>query len=130
LGSNHDMDLIIDICDGLRPPIVTNTPEGYIELMKECWDSDPGKRPTASSIQYKIWKMSENERDRKNPTKVIESSDIGPIKNNPGAIYKSRPLSHMIQSAMSLRSSRSQSTNFEIGKQIYDIISTLVVRLI
>ncbi|PKB97347.1 hypothetical protein RhiirA5_468460 [Rhizophagus irregularis] len=29
--------------------------------------------------------------------------------NDPGAIYKSRPLSKMIQSAMSLRSSRSQS---------------------
>ncbi|CAB4490175.1 unnamed protein product [Rhizophagus irregularis] len=44
------------------------------------------------------------------PTKIIESSDIGPVqKNNPGAIYKSRPLSAMINSAMSLRSLRSQS---------------------
>ncbi|RIA87889.1 kinase-like domain-containing protein [Glomus cerebriforme] len=32
----HDIELIIEICDGLRPPIVTNAPEGYIELMKEC----------------------------------------------------------------------------------------------
>ena len=27
---SHDTDLIIEICDGLRPPIVTNAPEGYI----------------------------------------------------------------------------------------------------
>jgi serine/threonine protein kinase len=33
---NHNTELIIEICDGLRPPIVTNAPEGYIELMKEC----------------------------------------------------------------------------------------------
>ncbi|CAI2185521.1 18766_t:CDS:2 [Funneliformis geosporum] len=38
----HDTELIIDICDGLRPPIGDIVaPEGYIELMKECWDSDP-----------------------------------------------------------------------------------------
>ncbi|CAB4470897.1 unnamed protein product [Rhizophagus irregularis] len=43
-------------------------------------------------------------------TKVIKSSDIGPVTiNNLGAVYKSRPLSQMIQSAMSLRRSRSQS---------------------
>ena len=49
----------------------------------------------------------------KNPTKTIESPDIGPVTiNNPGAFYKSRPLSGMIQSTMSLRSSRNQS----IGK--------------
>ncbi|RIA98797.1 kinase-like domain-containing protein, partial [Glomus cerebriforme] len=38
---DHDTELIIEICDGLRPPIVTNAPEGYIDLMKECWHSDP-----------------------------------------------------------------------------------------
>jgi hypothetical protein len=39
----HDAEFIIEIVDGLRPPIVTNAPEGYIELMKECWNSDPKK---------------------------------------------------------------------------------------
>ncbi|PKB96056.1 hypothetical protein RhiirA5_435545, partial [Rhizophagus irregularis] len=102
--------LIIKICDGLRPPIVTNAPEGYIELMKKCWHSDPAKRPTVVVIFSKIYKMYNDESDIINQTKIIKSSDIGPVTiNNPGAIYKSRPLSRMIQSAMSLRSSRSQS---------------------
>src|SRR5215475_12096446 len=47
---NHNTDLIIDICDGIRPPIVTNAPEGYIELMRKCWHSDPNQRPTASDL--------------------------------------------------------------------------------
>ncbi|GBC09331.1 hypothetical protein RclHR1_08780002 [Rhizophagus clarus] len=122
---NHDIELIIKICDGLRPQIVTNAPEGYVELMKECWHSDPHKRPIADDLESKVWKIKKNERKNSknnNPTKIIKSLDIGPVsKNNPGAIYKSRPLSHMIQSAISSRSSRSRSTtNLEIGKRKLD----------
>ena len=104
---SHDTELIIDICDGLRPPIVTNAPEGYIELMKECWNSNPDKRPTSDVMYEKINKMQGNE-DRvsySNRTKIIKSPDIGSVINNPGAVYKSRPLSGMIQSAISSRSS-------------------------
>jgi serine/threonine protein kinase len=108
---NHDIELIIDISDGLRPPIVTNAPEGYIELMKECWNSDPDKRPQATDLYKRVEEMYFREDDNKdNPTKIIHSLDIGPVKtNHSGAIYKSRPLSGMINSAMSLWSLRSQS---------------------
>jgi serine/threonine protein kinase len=106
---NHDIELIIDISDGLRPPIVTNAPEDYIKLMKECWHSDPDKRPIATDLYDRINKMWIREIDG-NPTKIIYSLDIGPVKtNHSGAIYKSRPLSGMINSAMSLWSLRSQS---------------------
>jgi serine/threonine protein kinase len=107
---SHDTDLIIEIVDGLRPPIVTNAPEGYIELMEKCWHSDPSKRPTATDIFDKVGEMYGDECYGR--TKIIKSPDIGPVTNNPGAIYKSRSLSVMINSAMSLRSSRNQS----IGK--------------
>jgi serine/threonine protein kinase len=111
---SHDTDLIIGIVDGSRPPIVTNAPEGYIELMEECWHFDPNKRPTATNILEKINDLYSYHRS--NPIGVTKSPDIEPItKNNPGAIYKSRPLSGMIHSAMSLRSSRNKS----IGKQLY-----------
>ncbi|CAI2162740.1 14852_t:CDS:2 [Funneliformis geosporum] len=51
---NHDEYLIIEICDGLRPPIVTNAPEGYNELMQGCWNANPYNRPTAVDIQSRI----------------------------------------------------------------------------
>ena len=106
----HDTELIIEICDGLRPPIVTNAPDGYIKLMQECWDSDPNKRPTAFNTYKKLVNIMRVEE--KNPTKIIWSSDIGPkVTNNPGAIYSSRLLSGMIKSAMSTRSLSS-----ELGK--------------
>ncbi|CAI2183878.1 2300_t:CDS:2, partial [Funneliformis geosporum] len=47
----HDVELIIQICDGLRPPIDNmNAPEGYVQLIKECWNPNPNKRPTARVI--------------------------------------------------------------------------------
>ncbi len=111
----HDSELIIEICDGLRPPIVTNAPDGYIKLMQECWDSDPNKRPTAADIRKKLNDM--NYVELKNPTEIIKSPNIGPIAaNNPGAIYSSRLLSGMIKSAISIRSMRSQSITLELGK--------------
>src|SRR5581483_2807509 len=67
---NEDSELILKIFKGFRPPIVTNAP------MKECWDSDPKKRPIATELNEKIKDIVKNEWD--NPTEIIESSDIGP----------------------------------------------------
>ncbi|CAI2188155.1 15076_t:CDS:2, partial [Funneliformis geosporum] len=51
---NYDIELIIKICDGIRPTINTNAPEGYIELIQKCWHSDPNKRPTTGVIRESI----------------------------------------------------------------------------
>ncbi|CAB5350416.1 unnamed protein product [Rhizophagus irregularis] len=89
--------------------------------MEECWHSDPDKRPQITDIEIRIYTISSKEFLLKYPTEIIESSDIGPVpKNNPGAIYKSRPLSAMINSAMSLRSSRSQPINLEKVKRKFE----------
>ncbi|RGB30941.1 kinase-like domain-containing protein [Rhizophagus diaphanus] len=118
---NHDTKLIIDICDGLRPPIVTNAPEGYIELMKECWYTDPNKRPTADDIHKRVGNIRIHNHKNGIQTRIIKSSNIGPIAlNYPGAIYKSRPLSAMINTAMILRSLRSQPTNLEKVKRRFE----------
>ncbi|GBB98846.1 hypothetical protein RclHR1_03340007 [Rhizophagus clarus] len=113
----HDTELIIEICDGLRPPIVTNAPDGYIDLMKKCWHPDTEKRPSAIEILKKF------ERIRGYDIEIIKSPDIGPVTtNNPGAIYKSRYLSSMIKSAASTRSLRSQSITSELGKRKFEDI--------
>jgi len=83
--------------------------------MQKCWNPDPNKRSTVAKILSKLDSIYEIER--KNPTNIIKSSDIGPIiTNNPGAIYSSRPLSGMIKSAISIRNLRSQFITSELGK--------------
>ncbi|CAB5361121.1 unnamed protein product [Rhizophagus irregularis] len=70
--------------------INTNAPKGYIELMQECWNSDPIKRPEAANI------LNERLRDMlseevSNPTEIIKPTDIAPIDNP-----KSKQLSNEI----------------------------------
>ncbi|POG66833.1 kinase-like domain-containing protein [Rhizophagus irregularis DAOM 181602=DAOM 197198] len=116
---SHDTELIIEICDGLRPPIVTNAPEGYIELMQKCWHSDPNERQSASDVLKEFNYPNNLGRydGYNNQTKIISSPDIGPVTtNNPGAIYKSRPLSTMIKSANFTRSLRLKSLVFDKRK--------------
>ncbi|UZO02574.1 uncharacterized protein OCT59_021053 [Rhizophagus irregularis] len=62
-----------------------------------------------SRIDKMYWKEGLN-----NPTKIIESSDIGPVTTiHLGAIYKSRPLNGMINSAMSLINLEKVKRKFE-----------------
>jgi serine/threonine protein kinase len=115
---NHNTELIIEICDGLRPSIVTNALDGYIDLMKECWHSDPEKRPKADEISKRVEKMVNIELHQHllgNGTKIIKSPDIGPVTTN--AVYKSQYLSGMIKSVASTRSLGSQFISLKLGKQ-------------
>ncbi|RIB06847.1 kinase-like domain-containing protein [Gigaspora rosea] len=54
-GCQFDDDLAI--CFGLRPEFAPGTPDCYIELAKQCMDSDPQKRPAAWEVYYKfdVW---------------------------------------------------------------------------
>ncbi len=84
---NNDSDLMIKICDGLRPQIITNAPKDYIKLMQECWNSDPNKRPIAADVNEKLDDIRKNEIN--NPTEIMKLPDIIPINNS-----KSRLLSN------------------------------------
>ncbi|RHZ57827.1 hypothetical protein Glove_383g11 [Diversispora epigaea] len=53
----YDLELAVDIFNGLRPKINNNIPQCYIELMEKCWHKDPAERPNAEMIyiQTEIW---------------------------------------------------------------------------
>ncbi|CAG8524392.1 11539_t:CDS:2 [Funneliformis caledonium] len=63
----NSTDLKIDIYRGERPKFPPETPNCYVELMKECLDDDPNKRPTAEKLVKSIsgwlksdWKSKSN----------------------------------------------------------------------
>ncbi|RIB12733.1 kinase-like domain-containing protein [Gigaspora rosea] len=52
----------IKVRNGSRPHIYENTAKCYADLMKECWYTEPDKRPTAMEICdiFAAWQNSEN----------------------------------------------------------------------
>src|SRR5436190_12521010 len=51
----HDQDLVLSICNGIRPEITEkDAPKCYIDLMKRCWDPNPDNRPNAREIEELI----------------------------------------------------------------------------
>ncbi|RHZ67569.1 hypothetical protein Glove_300g22 [Diversispora epigaea] len=46
----YDLELTLEILDGLRPKIKKGTPQCYVELMEKCWHKDPYERPGTKLI--------------------------------------------------------------------------------
>ncbi|POG78605.1 kinase-like domain-containing protein, partial [Rhizophagus irregularis DAOM 181602=DAOM 197198] len=47
----HDEFLVLNICNGNRPEVnMPEAPKCYIDLMKQCWNSNPDNRPKATEI--------------------------------------------------------------------------------
>ncbi|POG70644.1 kinase-like domain-containing protein [Rhizophagus irregularis DAOM 181602=DAOM 197198] len=54
INYEHNYDLAMNIVNGIRPKIVPGTPLEYKNLMKQCWDADPFKRPDVAALWKKI----------------------------------------------------------------------------
>ncbi|RGB40020.1 hypothetical protein C1646_688689 [Rhizophagus diaphanus] len=54
INYEHDYDLAMNIINGMRPKIVPGTPLEYKNLMVQCWDADPLKRPDIKFLLNKI----------------------------------------------------------------------------
>src|SRR5581483_1548384 len=51
---HDDYDLAMDIINGMRPKIVSEIPLEYKNLMEQCWDADPLKRPDTYTLRLKL----------------------------------------------------------------------------
>src|SRR5207248_4965081 len=47
----HDEKLALAICNGLRPRVAKGTPQCYIDLINQCLDANPGKRPSVEELR-------------------------------------------------------------------------------
>src|SRR5256885_817706 len=47
---SHEEPLAIRICQGLRPKLNYKVPQLVLDIIKQCWDADPLKRPKAKEL--------------------------------------------------------------------------------
>ncbi|CAG8484287.1 14158_t:CDS:2, partial [Cetraspora pellucida] len=97
----HDYKLAREICLGLRPPIISGTPKGYVAAMLRCWDCDQSKRPTIDellNVSYKWRYLSDGKAPFQGPkTKKVKTGSVKSVLTNsntvhPQAFYTSRLL--------------------------------------
>jgi serine/threonine protein kinase len=75
---HDDYHLAIKILNGLRPKIMPETPLEYKELMEQCWDADPTKRPDIDYLYDKIFEMNE----MKKKSFYLDENKVKQINNN------------------------------------------------
>ncbi|POG61688.1 kinase-like domain-containing protein, partial [Rhizophagus irregularis DAOM 181602=DAOM 197198] len=54
INHEHDYDLALNIINGIRPKIISEIPLKYKNLMEQCWDADPLKRPDINMLLGEI----------------------------------------------------------------------------
>jgi serine/threonine protein kinase len=99
----HDKFLAISICQGLRPKSDYKIPQLILDIIKQCWDADPSKRPKAnelynllhdlyfSNVEHEIKKQIE-EAEKINEKPSLYASTTLSYTTNPQAVYTSRLL--------------------------------------
>jgi len=112
----HNHRLICDICEeNLRPPILSNMPEDYAQMMQRCWDVDPLKRPTMGELwdfaDEKSRETNDDDDDDDDDDSDNSNSDSPQVhKSHPLAYHTSRILDDEIAKSKSLKSNTSHDS--------------------
>ncbi|POG58999.1 kinase-like domain-containing protein [Rhizophagus irregularis DAOM 181602=DAOM 197198] len=97
---SHDKFLAISICQGLRPKSDYKIPQLILNIIKQCWDADPLKRPKANELYdllYNLYISSyfSSRRDHDIINKQIEEADkINEKLTSSSLLYTGNTLSY------------------------------------
>ncbi|POG60887.1 kinase-like domain-containing protein [Rhizophagus irregularis DAOM 181602=DAOM 197198] len=84
---NHDNNLAIKVCKGIRPRFNIKVPQLIVHLIKKCLDSNPLNRPTAEDI-YNIllrWQYEPNDKQTiELQAQIKEADEINNNSSNSG----------------------------------------------
>ncbi|POG71260.1 hypothetical protein GLOIN_2v1608797 [Rhizophagus irregularis DAOM 181602=DAOM 197198] len=75
----------MNIINGIRPKIVPGTPFEYKNLMKECWDVDPLKRPDVYALERKMRRINldyQNMSDELFKSEIVDNLEMNKAEEN------------------------------------------------
>ncbi|POG75414.1 kinase-like domain-containing protein [Rhizophagus irregularis DAOM 181602=DAOM 197198] len=87
---HDDYDLAMDIINGMRPEIVSEIPLEYKNLMEQCWDADPSKRPDIDILIEKIREIHLLYQNKPNELFQLKAKNNSETKTNSNYTSSSR----------------------------------------
>ncbi|GES78399.1 kinase-like domain-containing protein [Rhizophagus clarus] len=105
INFENDYCLAMNIINGMRPKIVPGTPLEYKELMEQCWDADPIKRPDIITLLYKIIEMN----------RLNYQNELNKNKSNKSIVKKLTEKFRLSKSKANTVSKINEINNFEIS---------------
>ncbi|PKC71485.1 kinase-like protein [Rhizophagus irregularis] len=93
----EELNLYLDICQGLKEEFIKGTPEGYINIYANCWQSEPESRPLIDQVHLQLQSISLKPifEGSNNPISIDtekEKTPIGIISTPDSPIYDSNLL--------------------------------------
>ncbi|CAG8577047.1 2145_t:CDS:1 [Racocetra fulgida] len=134
----YDINLAHDICMGARPEITFNIPKNFQNLIQDCLNNDPHKRPNAKEIYNYVnreviqffanpnsYDQSSNEKVQKNMNKHILIRELHPLTLCTSQIIdfiNSLRFSNLICEEKILTLNANQDSELEYYSDDYDIM--------
>src|SRR4051812_35080434 len=125
--SNYEYDyyLATNIIKGMRPKIVSGAPLEYKNLIKQCWDADPSKRPDINTLYDKIYKMHQYYQNISNESNNLE---INQINFETSSNYASRNSSRLFTSKIHQFDNLPEPRNATEGTFSYIILQFIFLK--
>ncbi|CAB4403442.1 unnamed protein product [Rhizophagus irregularis] len=115
MNYEHDYTLAINIIDGIRPKIISEIPSEYRNLMEQCWDANPLKRPDIKTLHKKMNEIMSYYRN--NPNEL--SQPIIEIDKKTSNIMSSKIFTSKIHNFENLPEPKNATEAFYISRS-YD----------
>ncbi|CAB4442836.1 unnamed protein product [Rhizophagus irregularis] len=93
----HDKFLAISICQGLRPKSNYKIPQLILNIIKQCWDADPLKRPKSRELKDLMFLLIYPIKHRKNHEihkQIEEAEEINEKLKSSSSSYTGPTLSY------------------------------------
>ncbi|RHZ70096.1 hypothetical protein Glove_275g20 [Diversispora epigaea] len=124
---SHNENLVVGICEGLKPEIKCEIPQFLKEIMEECWNFEPFNRPTAKELKSQLnGYLSNDDKIREQVKKQVKAANKSnknfirfyPNEMHPEAIYTSRLIP---------KTTIPEYDTFNSGQQFFSIPENIIV---
>src|SRR6266487_78701 len=126
INYEHDYELAMKIVNGIRPKIVSGTPLEYKNLMIQCWDADPLKRPNIITLRKKTREFNLYYQSKSNESTQPEENNSLEINSLENYTSSSKLFTSKLHQFENLSEPRNATEGIIFLLTILDVFNTLI----